>query len=209
MILVQLEEEVAEKTQTLERTQRVVEETQQVVEERTQALERTQRVVEETCQQMEETRQEMEETRQEVDEKTKSLEETQQEMEKRTQELVASRDKNLSLRESLRQQQQQHLEVLQQKDRKIQQAIQRVSELEQKPEGYHQRRYTELEEENRRLSAQAQRSLCKVCLDKEVQVVFLPCTHMVTCEGCVSTFHFGKCPMCKQNIQNKIKVSLA
>lgn len=215
MILVQLEEEVAEKTQALERTQRVVEETcqqmeetrqemeetRQEAEEKTQALDRTQIVVEEKNQALEEKNQALEETRQE-------MEEIRQEMEERTQKLVASRHKILSLKESLRQQQQ-HLDTLQQKDRIIQWAIQRVKELKQNPEGEHQRQYSELEEENRRLLAQSQRSLCKVCRIEEVQVVFFPCTHMVTCEGCVSTLHRGKCPMCNKNIQNKIKVLLA
>lgn len=145
---------------------------------------------------------EVAETQQEVAERTQALNETRQEV-------VESRQKNLSLKESLRLQQQQHLEVLQQKDRIIQQAIQRVRELEQNPEGEHQRHYSESEEEIRRLSAQSQRSLCKVCLINEVQVVFFPCTHMVTCEGCVSTLQRGKCPMCDHNIQSKIKVLLA
>ncbi|XP_078341653.1 uncharacterized protein LOC111110400 isoform X2 [Crassostrea virginica] len=197
-----------EKNQALNRTQIVVEEKTQALEEKNQALNRTQIVVEEKTQALEEKNQALDRTQIVVEEKNQALEETEQEMEKRTQKLVASRRKIRSLKESLRQQQQQHQEVLQQKDRIIQQAMQRVRELELNPEGEHQRRYSE-SSEICRLSAQAQRSLCKVCLDEEVQVVFLPCKHMVTCEGCVSTLHWGKCPICKQNIQNKIKVSLA
>lgn len=189
VILVKLEEEVAE--------------TRQEVAERTRALE--------------ETRQEVKETRQEVKEKTLALERTKQQVEKTTQQVVESHHKNLSLRERLTQQHQQHQQALQQakeeserKDRKIQQTLQRVKELEQNPEGELQRLLSEnefLKEKNNSLSAQAQRVKCKICLDEEVQIFFLPCGHLVTCERCAT--RLNRCPMCRQNIQDTIKVLLA
>ncbi|XP_077525641.1 death-associated inhibitor of apoptosis 2-like isoform X1 [Haemaphysalis longicornis] len=49
--------------------------------------------------------------------------------------------------------------------------------------------------ENRRLK---ERRLCKVCLDAEVGVVFLPCGHLVACSACASAL--SNCPVCRAAI---------
>ena len=166
MILVRLEEEVAERTRE--------------VAERTRALEETQQEVERTKQQVEKTEQQV----------------------------VESRHKNLSLRERL----QQHEEALQQArkesermKRLLQMERQRVWQLKQNPEGELLRLQEEnkiLKEENCGLWAKIQHTIYSVCWVEEVQVSFLPCRHKVTCTGCVDTLPGGKCPMCRENIQD-------
>lgn len=41
--------------------------------------------------------------------------------------------------------------------------------------------------------------LCKICMDKEVGVVFLPCGHLPACTICAPALKF--CPMCRKPIQ--------
>ena len=44
---------------------------------------------------------------------------------------------------------------------------------------------------------------CKICMDAEMDVVFLPCTHMATCSSCAVTM--GQCPLCRSDIKYTIK----
>ena len=173
LILVRLEKEVAERTREVaERTREVAERTREVAE------------------------------------RTRDLETTTQQVEKATQQVVESRHKNLSLRERL----QQHEEDLQQArketdkmKRLLQMERQKVWQLKQNPEGELLRLQQEikiLKEENRGLWAKIQHTICSVCWVEEVQVSFLPCGHKVTCMGCVETLPEGKCPMCRENIQD-------
>lgn len=138
-------------------------------------------------------------------ERTRDLETTKQQVEKTEQQVVESRKKNLKLR----QQHQQHEQALQQEnermERLLQMARQRVWQLEQNPEGELRRLLQEnerLKEENRGLWAKVQHTICSVCWVEEVQVSFLPCGHKVTCMGCVDTLPEGKCPLCRENIQD-------
>lgn len=48
-------------------------------------------------------------------------------------------------------------------------------------------------------------TLCKICLDRKVNIVFLPCKHAAVCSQCV----FGideKCPICREKITDKINL---
>lgn len=56
-----------------------------------------------------------------------------------------------------------------------------------------------LEEQLRRL--QEERT-CKVCMDKEVSIVFIPCGHLVVCQECVPSLR--KCPICKGIIKGTV-----
>uniref|UniRef100_A0A7N4NVF5 Baculoviral IAP repeat containing 2 n=1 Tax=Sarcophilus harrisii TaxID=9305 RepID=A0A7N4NVF5_SARHA len=49
-----------------------------------------------------------------------------------------------------------------------------------------------MEEQLRRL--QEERT-CKVCMDKEVSIVFIPCGHLVVCKECAPSLR--KCPICR------------
>ncbi|XP_063234033.1 baculoviral IAP repeat-containing protein 7-A-like [Bacillus rossius redtenbacheri] len=57
-----------------------------------------------------------------------------------------------------------------------------------------------LEEEFRRLK---EARLCKVCMDQEVSVVFLPCGHLVSCNSCAPSMR--DCPMCRQPIRATVR----
>ncbi|XP_055855654.1 death-associated inhibitor of apoptosis 2 [Episyrphus balteatus] len=61
-----------------------------------------------------------------------------------------------------------------------------------------------LEEENRKLK---DARLCKVCMDEEVGVVFLPCGHLVTCVQCAPTV--SQCPLCRTTIKGFVRTFLS
>ncbi|XP_077488826.1 baculoviral IAP repeat-containing protein 7-like isoform X1 [Amblyomma americanum] len=49
--------------------------------------------------------------------------------------------------------------------------------------------------------------LCKVCLDAEVGVVFLPCGHLVACPSCASAL--VDCPICRAAIRGTVRTFFA
>ncbi|KAH3725741.1 hypothetical protein DPMN_051590 [Dreissena polymorpha] len=58
-------------------------------------------------------------------------------------------------------------------------------------------------DENEKLK---QQFMCKVCMDNNACVVFVPCGHMVTCVKCASALR--KCAICRANIQGSIRAYL-
>lgn len=44
---------------------------------------------------------------------------------------------------------------------------------------------------------------CKVCLDRDADVVFMPCGHLCTCVDCAQALR--TCPLCRKRIQKSIK----
>ncbi|XP_035267183.1 E3 ubiquitin-protein ligase XIAP [Anguilla anguilla] len=48
---------------------------------------------------------------------------------------------------------------------------------------------------------------CKVCMDKDIAIVFIPCGHLVTCERC--SVPLKKCPICCGAITQKIKTYIS
>uniref|UniRef100_A0A8W8MUU8 RING-type domain-containing protein n=1 Tax=Magallana gigas TaxID=29159 RepID=A0A8W8MUU8_MAGGI len=201
---VELEEEVEEKKLEVEEARQEVEEAKQEVEETHQALERSMRVVEETTQEVVESRQKYRSLKQRLRQRDQALQQNQQALQQ-NQQALQQKDQALQQHQQALQQKDRMLE---QKDRIIQQERQRVRELEQSPEGEFQRRLREMEEEIRRLSAKSNRAVCKICRVEEVQVVFSPCNHSVSCEGCVSSLN-EKCPMCRETIQGTVTMILA
>lgn len=85
-----------------------------------------------------------------------------------------------------------------------------------------------LEEEIRRLK---EARLCKVCLDEEVSIAYIPCGHIVTCVQCAAgkLQHYYKvvlhkfypfllivffsalehCPLCRKNIKGTVRIFLS
>lgn len=45
--------------------------------------------------------------------------------------------------------------------------------------------------------------MCKVCMDAEMDVVFLPCAHMIACASCAVAL--TQCPICRKDIRYTIK----
>jgi len=51
---------------------------------------------------------------------------------------------------------------------------------------------------------------CKICFDKQINTVLVPCGHMCVCEGCSKLLaKNNKCPICKGAIQKIVKTFLA
>ncbi|XP_053406320.1 uncharacterized protein LOC123565576 [Mercenaria mercenaria] len=55
-------------------------------------------------------------------------------------------------------------------------------------------------------TADAKRTLCKVCLDEEMCVMFLPCCHLATCESCADRLHC--CVVCRSSIEGSFNVTM-
>lgn len=48
-------------------------------------------------------------------------------------------------------------------------------------------------------------NVCKICLDRKSQIIFLPCRHVAVCGSCV--FGIGdKCPICRTEIKEKFNI---
>ncbi|XP_061230397.1 inhibitor of apoptosis protein-like [Neopsephotus bourkii] len=61
-----------------------------------------------------------------------------------------------------------------------------------------------MEEQLRRL--QEERT-CKVCMDREVSIVFIPCGHLVVCKHCAPSLR--KCPICRGTIKGTVRTFLS
>ncbi|XP_053389942.1 baculoviral IAP repeat-containing protein 3-like [Mercenaria mercenaria] len=61
-----------------------------------------------------------------------------------------------------------------------------------------------IQEENTKLKKQL---LCKICMDSDSNVVFIPCGHMVSCEKCAP--HIRKCAVCRVPIKGRVKAFMA
>ncbi|XP_072019049.1 LOW QUALITY PROTEIN: baculoviral IAP repeat-containing protein 3-like [Amphiura filiformis] len=46
--------------------------------------------------------------------------------------------------------------------------------------------------------------LCKICMDNDMSTVFLPCNHMVACDGCANAL--AMCPICRKKIRNVVHI---
>jgi hypothetical protein len=62
----------------------------------------------------------------------------------------------------------------------------------------------EMQEELRKLREATQ---CKICMDNKVQVVFLPCGHLVSCTRCATAL--SNCAVCRQPIKAYVKTYLS
>ncbi|NXT07364.1 LRSM1 ligase, partial [Prunella fulvescens] len=45
---------------------------------------------------------------------------------------------------------------------------------------------------------------CVVCMEREPQMIFLPCGHVCCCQGCCERLH--SCPLCRQDIAQRIRI---
>uniref|UniRef100_A0A8B9FDQ1 RING-type E3 ubiquitin transferase n=1 Tax=Amazona collaria TaxID=241587 RepID=A0A8B9FDQ1_9PSIT len=49
--------------------------------------------------------------------------------------------------------------------------------------------------------------MCKVCLDKDASVVFVPCGHLVACRECA--LNLRSCPICRADIQDRLRTFMS
>lgn len=45
--------------------------------------------------------------------------------------------------------------------------------------------------------------LCKICMEKEATILFMPCAHILCCQKCADNAH--ECPVCRTEIQSRIR----
>ncbi|XP_050447705.1 E3 ubiquitin-protein ligase XIAP-like isoform X2 [Cataglyphis hispanica] len=60
-----------------------------------------------------------------------------------------------------------------------------------------------LREETRKLK---EARLCKICMDNELAIVFLPCGHLATCDNCTPAL--TTCPLCRLKIRAYVRIFL-
>ncbi|XP_059147850.1 uncharacterized protein LOC131935472 [Physella acuta] len=48
-----------------------------------------------------------------------------------------------------------------------------------------------------------QQTVCKICMDKDVAVVFLPCGHLASCTDCAASL--DKCPICRNPVKGIVR----
>lgn len=60
------------------------------------------------------------------------------------------------------------------------------------------------EEQLRRLQEER---MCKVCMDRDVSVVFVPCGHLVACGECALNLRL--CPICRAVIQGSVRTFMS
>jgi len=59
----------------------------------------------------------------------------------------------------------------------------------------------QIEMENKRLKAA---KTCKICLEANIEVMFLPCGHLVSCHGCASLV--SRCSLCGASVTDVVKI---
>ena len=59
-------------------------------------------------------------------------------------------------------------------------------------------------EENRQLKDQR---TCRICMDKDVNTVFLPCGHLVCCQDCAQELR--QCPICRGMVRGTVKTFMS
>eukprot|EP00105_Crassostrea_gigas_P044871 XP_019929019.1 PREDICTED: baculoviral IAP repeat-containing protein 7-B [Crassostrea gigas] len=65
----------------------------------------------------------------------------------------------------------------------------------------------ELDEKNQMMTRQSDSLICKICLDKHIEVLFMPCRHLISCHDCARRLQ-RRCPVCRNEIHNTIFVIL-
>lgn len=61
-----------------------------------------------------------------------------------------------------------------------------------------------LNTENKQLK---QMQLCKICMVKYFRITFLPCGHLVCCEGCATNMR--TCPICRKRIKGQVRTFMS
>ena len=51
------------------------------------------------------------------------------------------------------------------------------------------------------------KQLCKICMERDVEVIFYPCKHFVCCASCSAAVKV--CPICRVDIESIDKVFMA
>ena len=55
-------------------------------------------------------------------------------------------------------------------------------------------------------SAVAESRLCKICMENEMEITFLPCGHLMSCINCAPVLK--NCPICRRPIKGSVRTYL-
>ena len=66
---------------------------------------------------------------------------------------------------------------------------------------------TEMEPEATPATTEDQRLQCKICMDDEAKIVFLPCGHLCCCAKCAPALR--NCPICRALVRGTVRVYLS
>ena len=61
--------------------------------------------------------------------------------------------------------------------------------------------------DNKEEDKQQHTNTCVICSDNEIECVFIPCGHAMTCEGCSTKIDV--CSICRKGIDNRIKIFIS
>lgn len=61
--------------------------------------------------------------------------------------------------------------------------------------------------EQRAASAETISGKCKVCYEKDIEILFLPCRHATVCAACAASV--DRCPYCRADIESSIRIYLS
>jgi E3 ubiquitin-protein ligase BOI-like protein len=48
--------------------------------------------------------------------------------------------------------------------------------------------------------------ICKICNIKNINILLIPCSHLICCTDCYDKLQDVKCPVCKNDIVNTMKI---
>ncbi|XP_072252181.1 E3 ubiquitin-protein ligase XIAP [Leuresthes tenuis] len=79
--------------------------------------------------------------------------------------------------------------------------------LENTPQSYSEQTQEQDEDPFEKLQKLQREKQCKICMDRDICIVFIPCGHLVSCSQCSELL--PKCPICCGAITQKIKTYVA
>ena len=75
---------------------------------------------------------------------------------------------------------------------------------EKKNQEFYESLKRHLTSSNESSHSDCERMLCKICLTGEMNILLLPCAHLVSCEYC--SLNFANCPLCRRQIDSTLKI---
>ena len=95
-----------------------------------------------------------------------------------------------------------YIDSIEEENTNLKQTLQSLEEIHQtEVKNYHEK-LRKLKEE---LQAYMDARCCKICLDKDISCLNLPCKHLVMCEDCAYNNTVKECPICRKPIMKKMK----
>ena len=88
-------------------------------------------------------------------------------------------------------------------ERSLQLLINKIKENQRKVKEYQIKEKENQRKENQRKESQ----ICKICMDKKINTVLVPCGHLQSCDECAAFLNI--CPWCRKLIDSKLRVYMS